>query len=174
MSKYKWIQVISINILLMVLFFLSGLNVNAYQGEHPQRGDMGDLKTLFFMAENDLYDGRIILKMKDKIGLTKAQEEKIQDLMLEHEALTIRSSAEIKILELRFASRLKSGNGEINRKQVETYIREISSKKTDLIVHYMNHLLDLKKILTPEQVQKMAEIREKMKTLKRKEWRGKR
>lgn len=160
MSKYKF---------LIVLLFLVGLSVNAYPGEHSEKKDMWRYKALFFMAENDLYDGRMILRVKDKIGLTKEQEEKIQDLMLEHEALTIRSGAEIKILELQFASYLKSENGEMNRKQVETYIREISRKKTDLIVHYMNHLLDLKEILTLEQVQKMAEIREKMKTFKRKE-----
>lgn len=158
MSKYKF---------LIVLLFLAGLSVNAHLGEYSEKKDIKHFKTLFFMMENDLYDGRLILKMKENIRLTKEQEEKIQDLMLEHEALTIRSGAEIKILELRFASYLKSENNEMNRKQVETHIREISSKKTDLIVQYMNHLLDLKQILTPEQVQKMTEISEKMK----KKWR---
>lgn len=162
MSKYKF---------LIVLLFLAGLSVNAHPGDHSEKKDIKRLKTLFFMAENDLYDGRLILKVKDKIELTKEQEEKIQNLMLDHEAFTIRSGAEIKILELRFASYLKSGSGEMDRKQVAAYIREISTKKTDLIVHYMNHLLDLKEILTPEQVQKMAEIREKMKTLKLKKLR---
>jgi Spy/CpxP family protein refolding chaperone len=152
-----------------MLLFLSGLSVNAHPGEHSRKKDIKRLKTLFFMAENDLYDGRLILKVKDKVGLTKEQEEKIQDLMLDHEAFTLRSGAEIKILELRFASYLKSGSDEMDRKQVAAHIREISNKKTDLIVHYMNHLLDLKEILTPDQVQKMAEIREKMKTLKLKE-----
>ena len=142
MSKYKF---------LIVLLFLVGLSVNAHPGDHSEKKDIKRLKSLFFMAENDLYDGRLLLKVKDKIELTKEQEEKI--------------------LELRFASYLKSENGEMNRKQVAAYIREISNKKTDLIVQYMNHLLDLKEILTPEQVQKMAEIREKMKTLKRKEFR---
>jgi Spy/CpxP family protein refolding chaperone len=123
----------------------------------------------FFMAEQNLYDARLILKVKDKIGLTMEQEEKIENIMLAHEAFTIQNGAEIKIKELQFVSYLKSetGPGKVDRKQVETYIREISKVKTDMIVHYMNYLLDLKAILTPVQLEKMAEAREKMKSLRK-------
>lgn len=156
-------SIISFTIFLIVLFFQPALNAR-----HPEFGKGEKVKKTrqaFFMAENNLYDARLILRIKDKIGITKEQEEKIENLMLDHEAFTIRNSAEIKIKELQFVSYLKSK--EMDRKQVEQYIRVISKEKTDLIIHYMNYLLDLRAILTPSQIQKITEIREKMKTLMR-------
>lgn len=117
------------------------------------------------LVDCGLYDGRIILSVKDKIGLTAAQEEKIENLMLDYEAFSIRNSGEIKIKELRFASYLKSG--EMDRKEVAKHIREISNEKTDMIVRHLNHVLDLKEILTPDQRRKMAELRDKWRESKR-------
>lgn len=153
-------MIIFIQMVLMIMFFTTPLSAHSdMTKERPHRY----VEIAFFLAESDLYDARLILKVKDKIGLTNEQEEKIEDIMLAHEAFVIRNSAEIKIKELRFASYLKSEPGEMDRRQVEKYIREISKEKTDLIVHCMNYLLDLKEILTPSQLQKMAEIREKIK-----------
>jgi len=153
---------IFIQMVLVTMFFT--IPLNAHSDTTKERSHRyGEIA--FFLAESDLYDARLILKVKDKIGLTNEQEEKIEDIMLAHEAFVIRNSAEIKIKELRFASYLKSEPGEMDRRQVEKYIREISKEKTDLIVHCMNYLLDLKEILTPSQLQKVAEIRKKMKTL---------
>jgi len=151
----------------IVLLFLSVLSVHTglsahacYPGDEKEisRGHPGIFAML---ADDNLYDGRILLKVKDELGLTKAQEEKIENLMLDYEAFTIRHSGEIKIKELRFASYLKSGH--MDRGEVEKYIREISKEKTDMIVQHMNHLLDLKAILTPGQLRKMEEIRDKWK-----------
>jgi Spy/CpxP family protein refolding chaperone len=111
------------------------------------------------LVDCGLYDGRIILSVKDKIGLTADQEEKIENLMLDYEAFSIRNSGEIKIKELRFASYLRSG--EMDRNEVAKHIREISKEKTDMIVRHLNHVLDLKEILTPDQRRKMAELRDK-------------
>ncbi len=156
---------IFIQMVLMMMFFTTPLSAYTDMAkENPHR----HAEIAVFLAESDLYNARLILKMKDKIGLTNEQEEKIEDIMLAHEAFVIRNSAEIKIKELRFASYLKSEPGEMDRRQVEKYIREISKEKTDLIVHCMNYLLDLKEILTPSQLQKMAEIRKKMETLREK------
>jgi Spy/CpxP family protein refolding chaperone len=146
-------------VLTMVVFSTSLSAYNDMKGENSHR----HAEIAVFLAESNLYDARLILKMKDEIGLTEKQEEKIEDIMLVHEAFLIRNSAEIKIKELRFATYLKSQPGEMDRRQVEKYIREISKEKTDLIVHCMNYLLDLKEILTPTQLKKMAEIRKKVK-----------
>ncbi|MDQ1353218.1 MAG: hypothetical protein QG657_3524 [Acidobacteriota bacterium] len=112
-----------------------------------------------FMVEGyNLYDARFILDAQEDLGLTKEQTEKIENLMLENEATIIRDSAEIKIQELRFASFLKSQSDEIDRKQVEKYIREISQQKIIMVVHQINYLLDVKQVLTPAQLRKLAEI----------------
>jgi hypothetical protein len=112
---------------------------------------------LFFLKENSLYDGRMLLELKGKIALTRKQEDKIENLMLKHEAFSIRNSAEIKIKELQFAAYLKTNK--VDRKEMETYIQEISREKTDLIIHYLNYLLDLKGLLTPQQLQILKEIK---------------
>ncbi len=149
-----------IRYLLAALVFLAILNAYPVP-QDPEEGPFNPIRTAFLMAENNLYDARLILAAKEEIGLTKEQAEKIENLMLENEANTIRQSAEIKIQELRFTSFLKSQSKKIDRKQVEEYIREISRKKTTMIVHHINYLLDVKQILTPTQLHKLAEIRAK-------------
>lgn len=146
---------------LVVLSLHTGLNAHAYPGESKEKKEKsrGHRGVIAMLADNDLYGGRTLLKVKDQLALTKEQEEKIETLMLDYEAFTIRHSGEIKIKELRFASYLKSG--QMDRGEVEKHIREISKEKTDMIVQHMNHLLDLKAILTPAQLHKMAELRDK-------------
>jgi Spy/CpxP family protein refolding chaperone len=124
------------------------------------------VKHLLFLAESNLYDGRWLLEKKDKIGLTGEQQEKIEDLMLVHEAFSIRNSGEIKIKELRFAAYLKTGN--MDRKQMEQHIREISREKTALIVNYANYLLDVRNILTPQQLKTLEHLKEQKRTEARK------
>lgn len=72
--------------------------------------------------------------------------------MLEHESFSIRNSGEIKIKEMQFASRIESSKQPPNRKTVETFIRDISSLKTEMFIHYANYLLDLREILSQKQL----------------------
>ncbi|MCU0288881.1 MAG: Spy/CpxP family protein refolding chaperone [Acidobacteria bacterium] len=156
--------------LLVVLVFLLSLNLYSFSREHSETGEREDPRepgTGFFKPftsplqalENNFFDARFILGIKEEIALTQEQEEKIENLMLQNEANTIRQSAEIKILELRFTTFLKSQVNKIDRKQVEKYIREISEMKTTMIVHHMNYLLDVKQSLTPIQLKKLSESR---------------
>jgi Spy/CpxP family protein refolding chaperone len=89
--------------------------------------------------------------------LTGKQEERIENLMLRHEAFSIRNSGEIKIKELQFAAYLKTGK--TDRKEMGMYIREISRVKTNLIVHYMNYLLDVRDVLTPQQLETLKQMK---------------
>jgi len=168
MSKGKPVTMMTMIFIQMVMMILFNAALSASPEQARQKAHR-HAEIAFFMAEKNLYDARLILKVKDKIGLTMEQEEKIENIMLTHEAFTIRNGAEIKIKELLFVSYLKSETepGKMDRKKVEKYIREISSVKTDMIVHYINYLLDLKAILNPVQLEKMAEIRKKMKPLRK-------
>lgn len=98
------------------------------------------------------HDGRDILNQKAKLKLTEEQIEKIENLMLEHESFSIRNSGEIKIKEMQFASRIESSKQPPNRKTVENFIRDISSLKTEMFIHYANYLLDLREILSQKQL----------------------
>jgi hypothetical protein len=149
-----------VTLFLIILFFQPAQTVSPVDKNKKEKEDtLRQIKHLLFLSKNNLYDGRLLLRLKDKIGLTEDQEKKIEDLMLEHEAFSIRSSAEIKIKELQFASYLKSKKKKIDRKQMEQRIREISSEKTKMIVHYMNYLLDLRELLTTQQVETLRHLR---------------
>ena len=123
----------------------------------PNQESGHHLKQFLRLAEANLFDGRLLLTIKEKIGLSDKQVEQIENLVLEHEASSIRNSAEIKIKEARFATFLKSGK--MDRKEMEKHIRDISSEKTNLIVDYMNYLLDVRALLTPQQVQTLEQLK---------------
>jgi hypothetical protein len=145
---------------LIILFFQPGPTVSPVDKNKKEKEDtLRQVKHLLFLSKNNLYDGRLLLQLKDRIGLSEEQEKKIEDLMLEQEAFSIRSSAEIKIKELQFASSLKSKEKKIDRKQMDRRIREIGSEKTDMIVRYMNYLLDLRELLTRQQMETLGHLR---------------
>jgi len=110
----------------------------------------------FFLADPDFVDGRAVLKYKQAIGLSAAQEKKIETLVLAFEESLIRKGAEIKINELKFALYIKADK--VDRKEIARLITEISRQKTDSIVGYLNYLLDVRDVLTGPQ-------RDRLKTL---------
>ena len=158
-SKAKETRIMIIFMCLVVMCVGAFVLLNARQEDKPLEDEAFNRRRhLFFLTDNNLFDGRMLLRIKDKIGLTGKQEEKIENLMLEHEAFSIRNSGEIKIKELQFAAYLEAGK--TDRKEVEMYIREISKIKTNLIVHYMNYLLDVREVLTPQQLETLKQMKE--------------
>lgn len=142
----------------VVVFSFQG-DRNVYEDRTIKR-----INHFFFLTNNNLFNGRWLLGIKDTINLTKEQEEKIENLMLGHEEFSIRNSAEIKIKELRFAAYLKKKK--TDRKEIEAHVREISNVKTNLIVNYINYLLDVRSILTPRQLEILKQIKEQKKEKK--------
>ena len=158
-SKAKETRIMIIFMCLVAMCVGAFVLLNAQQEDSHREDEAFNRKRhLFFLTDNNLFDGRMVLKIKDKIGLTGKQEEKIENLMLEHEAFSIRSSGEIKIKELRLAVYLRAGK--TDRKEMEMYIREISKIKTDMIVHYVNYLLDVRDALTPRQLEILKQMKE--------------
>jgi Spy/CpxP family protein refolding chaperone len=158
-SKRKEKRIMIIFMCLVVMCVGAFVLLNARQEDKPLEDEAFNRRRhLFFLTDNNLFDGRMLLRIKDKIGLTGKQEEKIENFMLEHEAFSIRNSGEIKIKELQFAAYLEAGK--TDRKEVEMYIREISKIKTNLIVHYMNYLLDVREVLTPQQLETLKQMKE--------------
>ncbi|MCI0470515.1 MAG: hypothetical protein L0Y73_02540 [Candidatus Aminicenantes bacterium] len=145
-----------IGITLMLFYFAAG---SAAAAEFDE-GAAEQMMWSYFWAQKDLFDARLILEAKEKVGLTKEQQRKIENKMLEFEEASIKQWAEIKVLELRFASHVKSEK--VDRKEIEKVVREISARKTECILKYMNYLLDIKGILTPEQLRKMKALRKRM------------
>jgi len=118
------------------------------------------------LAEMNLYPSQMILRYKTEIGLTSEQEKRIEKLQMKYREVSIKQNADIKILELKLSSLFKADN--ISRKLIENKIREIAAKKTNMVIDKFNYLLDLKEILTKEQIAKIDNLRRtRMKKMKR-------
>lgn len=109
------------------------------------------------MAEKNLFSGSMLLKFKDEIGLTAAQVSKIEKMTDLFQEAAIRKQADIKVKGLKVRSYLKEE--QVDREKMEIMIREIAKMRTDLQVDHMNYLLDLKDLLTPEQIAKIESIK---------------
>lgn len=113
------------------------------------------------MAEKNLFPAQILLKLKEKINLTKDQVRTIEKMRDAHQESTIRRTADIKVLELKIGSYMEKGK--INRGKLEKMLREAAAMKTDLTIANINYLLDLRDLLTPEQIKKIESIKSEMK-----------
>jgi Spy/CpxP family protein refolding chaperone len=109
------------------------------------------------MAEKNLFPAFMLLKFKDEIGLTEAQIDKLEKMQQSSQEARIKKQADIKIQELRMKAYLKEDN--IDRGKMEKMLRGIAKMRTDSQVDYINHLLDIKNVLTPEQMKKLEEIK---------------
>lgn len=144
-------------IFFLILLVMLSNTIQAQAEKKPWPHMLNNLRFGLYMAENNLFEARFILHLKDEIGLTPAQEQKIENMMLANEEAAIRRGSDIKVLELKFASLLK--NNRIDRSEMEKMAREMGKLKTDLQVDHLNYLLDVRDTLTPEQIQKIEKLK---------------
>ena len=119
------------------------------------------IRLQMYMSEFNLFSGSLLLEFKEKIGLTPKQTQKIENLMLVYKEFLIKQNADVKIQELRMTAAIKAKA--VNRKQVAAGLKTIGNMKGDSMVRFLNYLLDLRQILTPEQLEKIKKIRDVMK-----------
>jgi Spy/CpxP family protein refolding chaperone len=144
-------------IFFLLLLLMLSVTIQAQAEKKPWPTMFPNLRFGLYMAENNLFEARFLLHLKGEIGLTPAQEQKIENMMLAQEEAAIRRGSDIKVLELKFASLLN--NNRIDRKEMEKMARDMGKLKTDLQVDHINYLLDVRDILTPEQIQKIEKIK---------------
>jgi Spy/CpxP family protein refolding chaperone len=149
-------------VLVLVAVLLLGGVAQAQDGKRLLPNMLNNLRFGLYMAENNLFEARMILHTKAEIGLTPQQEQKIEDMMLAYEENAIRRGSDIKVLELKFASLLKGNR--IDRREMEKQARQIGAMRTDLQVGHLNYLLDVRDTLTAEQVQKLEKLKEKFRS----------
>lgn len=117
---------------------------------------MAETEDLYPLFNKGLFSGRFILKHKKSLALTPGQENKIESKKTVYKEAAIRGSSEIKMEEFQLAGMIKSGK--TSRLEIEKMIRKISKKKSALIIDRFNYLLDLRDILTTEQVEKLKAV----------------
>ena len=113
---------------------LLGVGLMAVQGQG--RGDSRGMTKMkharygIHMAEKNLFSPRMLLKFKDKIELTDDQVKKLEKFQELFQESMIRRKADIKIKELKLNNYLKED--QLNRKKMESMIREVANMKTDM------------------------------------------
>jgi Spy/CpxP family protein refolding chaperone len=145
-----------VTILIAAVLILISMNLMAERGSRG-RDMVKHARFGIHMAEKNLFSGSMLLKFKDEIGLTAEQVSKIEKMTDLFQEAAIRKQADIKVKGLKVRSYLKEE--QVDRKKMEIMIREIAKMRTDLQVDHMNYLLDLKDLLTPEQIAKIESIK---------------
>ncbi len=123
------------------------------------------------MVERNLIPAKVLLRIKDDIGLTGEQVTKIEKMQEAQQEASIRKQADIRVKELKFKNYLKEDN--INRGKMEKMLRGIADMRTGMLVDKINYMLDVKALLTPEQITKLETLK-KDRMKKRMMRRGKR
>ena len=145
-----------VTILIAAVLILISMNLMAERGSRG-RDMVKHARFGIYMAEKNLFSGSMLLKFKDEIGLTAEQVSKIEKMTDLFQEAAIRKQADIKVKGLKVRSYLKEE--QVDRKKMEIMIREIAKMRTDLQVDHMNYLLDLKDLLTPEQIAKIESLK---------------
>lgn len=144
--------------LLILVFLLAGMNTyleskgRPYMTKHMALGQR--------TAERNMFHGNYLLRFKDEIGLTADQVSKIEKMNIAFQESVIKRMADVKVRELKLANYLKGDK--VKRSTAEKMIREISKLKTDTQVDRIYYLLDIKDVLTPEQVKKVEVLKKRM------------
>jgi Spy/CpxP family protein refolding chaperone len=146
----------------IVLTLSMSFSLAAYSGGGPDVGKY--MRHRLRTAEKILFPVRLLLEYRNEISLTQNQIDRIEKLQVARQEQIIQEKADIRVLELKFSNYMKGD--QIDRSQVEKMARMIGQKKTDMHVKNLHHLLDVKEVLTPEQIAKIEELKN--------EWRKKR
>jgi Spy/CpxP family protein refolding chaperone len=145
-----------VTILMLASLVLAGTNLPAKPAGEG-RDMMRHARFGIHMAENNLFHGQMLLRFKEEIGLTPEQVSRIEKMQGLFQEAAIRKQADIKVEELKLQSHLK--NEKADRKEMEKMIRKIAQMRTDLQIDQMNYLLDLKEVLTAEQLAKIESLK---------------
>lgn len=145
-----------VTILIAAVLILISMNLMAERGSRG-RDMVKHARFGIHMAEKNLFSGSMLLKFKDEIGLTAEQVSKIEKMTDLFQEAAIKKQADIKVKGLKVRSYLKEE--QVDRKKMGIMIREIAQMRTDLQVDHMNYLLDLKDLLTPEQIAKIESLK---------------
>ena len=103
--------------------------------------------------------------------MTEDQVAAIEKMRTAQKENRIQREADLKVLQLEFDSYLKEEK--INRAKLEKMVRKIAQLRTDMQIETINHLLDLRELLTAEQLSKIDEFKKEMRHKRwnrRKDW----
>jgi Spy/CpxP family protein refolding chaperone len=145
--------------LLVISFFLvlsTALVLNArpgFRGMEPGRGR----QAMGLFDSQNFIPVHMLLQAKDKIGLNAEQEKKFTAMMEAHEqwAIKFRADMEIKALKLRTALAAEK----LDLKDAEGLIHALADMHAEMAITRLHFQMDVKALLTPEQLVKITELK---------------
>jgi len=112
------------------------------------------------IAEQNLVSGSMLLKIKDEIGLSVEQISKIKQMRKLQEEKMAREGEKVKAIEKKISLELMQEKSD--RKKLEKLLKEVAGLKTLGKIDFMNYLLDLRELLSEDQLKKTEDIKKKM------------
>jgi Spy/CpxP family protein refolding chaperone len=100
---------------------------------------------------------RLLLQAKDKIGLSSEQEKKLAALTEAHEQWAIKFRADMEIQALKLRTTLAAE--QLDLKAAEGLIRAQADMHAEMAIARLHFQMDVKALLTPEQLVKMTELK---------------
>jgi Spy/CpxP family protein refolding chaperone len=143
-------------IVLMVVMLSAALFVSAqpaFRGPASEHGRRGEA----FFAHQDFLHPRLLLQAKDEIGLNADQEKKIGAMIEAHEQWAVKFGAEMKLKALKLRTALAADK--IDWNEAEKLIREQAAMHADMQIAGLHLHQDVRALLTPEQIAKMAKLK---------------
>jgi len=154
--------------ILMVVSF----SVDLQAQNRGHRGMMKHSRFGIHMAEKNMFPAHMLLRFKDEIGLSEAQVGKLEKMQEQFEEKSIRSKADVEVKQMKIQSYLK--NDKIDRKVLEKMIRDTATLKTDIQIERMNYMLDIKSVLTADQLNKIETLKKEHREKRMEDRKGKR
>jgi len=97
------------------------------------------------------------LGLREKLGLTDEQIDKLKSIKLEHEKAAIKTESELKLKRLELRELMQAE--EPDESAVKVKIEEIGELKTQLAMNKIDGGLEARKVLTEKQLKKLKELR---------------
>lgn len=169
MSKRMFLWAVTA-ILAGALFFI-GNPATAQEGRMGEKHEMGmmhkgmkcehhDSMQCSRMMKGEHHEGQeYFLGMKDELGLSDAQVNKLKALKSESEKQAIRTKADLKILHIELHDLLQQDKVDV--KAVDGKIGKIGELQMKMLKAHVHTELDARNILTPEQLKKHQEMKGK-------------
>ena len=97
------------------------------------------------------------LNLREKLGLTDEQIDKLKTIKLEHAKAAIKTRAELKIKKLELRELLQAK--EPDELAIKAKVKEIEDLRTRLTMNRINGRLEAQKVLTEKQLKQLRELR---------------
>jgi hypothetical protein len=143
-------------IVAIILVLSAALFLNAQQGFRG-KGQGHDRQIQGLFANENFIPVRLLLKAKDRIGLSAGQEKELTAMIEAHGqwAIKFRADMEIKALKLRTTLAAE----QLNLKDAEVLIREQADMHAEMQIARLHFQMEVKGLLTPEQLVKITEMK---------------